>query len=748
MKRLILLAALTVFGYSSPARQLLPGQPGTTITATETGYIVNLSFGDVNVNPAGEGWHRLSMPGAVRMLEAGAPEMLYQSFSLLVPEGDVELKVLSSSYVYYNDIDIVPSKGNLTRDIDPATVPLTAGAVYQQDAYFPAAEARMANEYDIRQAHGRAVQVYPVQYNPSTHTVRVCLNMQLLVKTRHAHRPAERVEVWNNLYRHHFLNYDLLPTTTAKSTYSALPETGDMLIVTPGQYLNALQPFMAWKKERGIRCHIMNLDTLSSGGDPDSIRTRIAWHYQQNGNLAYLLLIGDESDLPPIENNDVAGPSDAAFGYIVGNDHYPDLLIGRFSANSLQELQPQLTKSIKYEKNPTAAQNWYTRAMGIASDEGPGDDNQMDWEHMIGIRTQLLGATYTYVYEAYDGTHDNNLAPLDGHGNPNQQEVIDAINSGLSLINYCGHGSTTSMATTGFSNNDVPSLTNTNGQWPFIITVACVTGEFMNGHTSLGERLMTAQQSGQPYGMVGGFMSSINQYWDPPMQGQDEMMEIISGISATKAYAAAAITTAGTMSMNDNYTGAGYDMTDTWIFFGDPSLQLRYDAPDTLVATHADSIYYWEANLAALLNKEYGTVVLLHNDTIYSVQTATNYNTSHNFAPLPAGDSLVVVATAPNTVPYYGKIRIVDTPLAASNLSAVQTHILLYPNPARDKVVVRGLQGEASYRCMDMLGRTLLSGQVEEHDPVIQLTLLPAGTYMIQLYTKDGSISRPLQVSR
>jgi gingipain R len=73
------------------------------------------------------------------------------------------------------------------------------------------------------------------------------------------------------------------------------------------------------------------------------------------------------------------------------------------------------------------------------------------------------------------------------------------------------------------------------------------------------------------------------------MQAQDEFNSIISSNSTTQVYAAGAITASSCMSMNDAYGGAGDDMTDTWIFFGDPSLQLRYAASDMLTATHAGS---------------------------------------------------------------------------------------------------------------------------------------------------------------
>jgi len=44
------------------------------------------------------------------------------------------------------------------------------------------------------------------------------------------------------------------------------------------------------------------------------------------------------------------------------------------------------------------------------------------------------------------------------------------------------------------------------------------------------------------------------------------------------------------MHMNDQYGEWGWDMTDTWHVFGDPSLQVRTDTPEDLTVTHNPTI--------------------------------------------------------------------------------------------------------------------------------------------------------------
>ena len=740
MRSFLLVAGLIALCSSAEA------QVQKKIEQAAEGYKLSLTFNNVAVNPTEGNWYTIGVEGAAHTLYKDAPQMPYMAYSFMV-QGDMELVVTNSSYTDYFGYDVVPSKGNLSRTEDPSKIKAVAGPVYQQNAFYPSAIVTKENNYMIRSAHGQAIHVYPVQYNPVTHVLSIYHNIEVSVKTPDAQKPQEVAKnvLWDNIYKKQFLNYHLLEGAAAKSTYSTPAETGDMLIITPTQYIADLQNFIKWKAERGIRCLVMAVDTMTSGPDPDSIRARISWYYQQYG-INYVVLIGDIGDMPPVNDNTVSGPSDAAYTYISGNDHYPDLLIGRFSANTWNELAPQLTKSIEYEKNPPAGQGWYGRAIGIASDEGPGDDNEMDWEHMAGIRTQLLGATYTHVDEAYDGTHDPNIAPLDLPGDPNASAVISAVNTGISLLNYCGHGSSTSMATTNFGNANVAQLNNTGGQWPFMLTVACVTGEFTN-NTSLGERLMRANIGGQPTGMVAGFMSSINQSWDPPMEAQDEFNSIIANNNSNQLYAAGAITTASCMAMNDAYGSAGDEMTDTWIFFGDPSLQLRYDSSEVLMAQHVNSIYAGETTLNVQLNKNHATVVLLHADSIYSVEQTNTASTAHSFASLPTGDSLIVVATAPNTNPYHGKVYVVSNPVAVSNV-AMTSSVSIYPNPATSSVYVTGIEEKTSYRCLDITGRVVLEGDLDKARNNIDTRNIAPGLYILRLATKAGKTSLPLQVLR
>jgi len=89
------------------------------------------------------------------------------SSSVIIPDlAKMEVKVLSSSFKEFTNIEIAPSKGNFTRDIDPETVPYLYGKQYNEDRFFPKEITSLRDPYIIRDYRGQTVVISPFQYNP------------------------------------------------------------------------------------------------------------------------------------------------------------------------------------------------------------------------------------------------------------------------------------------------------------------------------------------------------------------------------------------------------------------------------------------------------------------------------------------------------------------------------------------------------------------------------------------------------
>ena len=67
------------------------------------------------------------------------------------------------------------------------------------------------------------------------------------------------------------------------------------------------------------------------------------------------------------------GECDICYGYLSGNDSYPEIFVGRFSAESPSHVLTAVQRTIDYEKTPDQNGDWYRKGLMIASNEGQGN---------------------------------------------------------------------------------------------------------------------------------------------------------------------------------------------------------------------------------------------------------------------------------------------------------------------------------------------------------------------------------------
>ncbi len=622
------------------------GNPVKLIESSANESIIKIDVSSYSQKPA-NGEFVITTPYGNSILQKGCPDVPKFTISLAVPSGaHMSYQIIDAKYTDHTNIDIAPSKGTVSRKFNISDIPYTKGLVYNKNAFFPNNLVEWGPSYILRDVHGQAVSFQPFQYNPVTKTLRVYTELTVRIYNLNASKTSaialpEHVDAnFMNIYQSQFLNASSLPVT------APLAEGGKMLIICNDAYLSAMDPFVAWKNQIGIPTTIVPISAV--GNTTASIKSYVTNYYNTNG-LSYLLLVGDAQHITPMTFT-VSGDSDNGYGYIVGNDRYPDIMVGRFSAETTTHVTTMVNRTIAYEKTPTPNDPWYKRAMGIASDQGPGNDNQIDYQHMRSIRGQLLAYTYTNVAEMYDGSQGID----DAIGNPSQAMVAAEVNAGVSLINYVGHGSDNSFATSGFSSSNVNALTN-NNKWPFIISVACVNGNFKN-QTCFAEAWLRAANASGPTGAVATIMSTINQYWNQPMEGQDMMDTILcEAISNNIKRSFGGITVNGLYKMNDFYGASGMDMTDTWTIFGDPSVIVRTDNPAPMTVTHSTLEIVGVTQLAINCNKNGALVCLTKQGNILGTGVVASGSVMITFPAINSIDSIDVTVTAYNCVPYFGK---------------------------------------------------------------------------------------------
>ncbi|MEI6455308.1 MAG: C25 family cysteine peptidase [bacterium] len=638
----------------------------STVESSVVHFTLNgFTLSDVNT-PKGVA-NVVSVENATPILEGGAPDLPKVTASVIIPDlAGMSIRVINSSFRDFVNIEVAPSRGMMMRDTDPSTVPYYYGKSYETDQFFPGKVADTRTPYIVRDFRGQTIIVYPFQYNPFTKTLRVYYDLTVeLYKSAETglnpfYRPAGETRIlsdFRQVYENQFIN-----SNSQLPDYTPVGEYGRILVISHGPFMNDMQPYVNWKMSIGYPIEMVDVSTI--GTSASVIKTYIANYFTEHPDLAFVLLVGDIAQIPTNQGGSLGGPSDNAYGYLVGSDHYSDVFVGRFSAENVGHVQTQVQRSLQYEMNPQLrTDDWYSTVIGIASQEGPGDNNEYDYQHVRNQQTKLLDYTYTLNPELFEGSQGGN----DATGNPSSTQVATAINEGASLIIYCGHGSTTSWGTSGFNNTQVNNLTN-QGKLPFIWSVACVNGEFMNG-TCFAEAWMRASKNGEPTGAIAFLGATINQSWDPPMAGQDDMTDILIETypgNIKRTFAGLSIN--GCMKMIDQYGTGGADMADTWVVFGDPSIIVRTSNPDTMQVSHASSFMAGDSSITVQCNVEGARVTATLNDTILATALISGGTCTLTFPALENdGDTVHLIVYYYNNIPYIAAVPVQGSaPLAAS----------------------------------------------------------------------------------
>ena len=624
--------------------------------STSDRTVVRFDVGEFNremIEIGGGNYSLLNVTREGNLALKGEPSLPRFCRSIIIPDdAQMEINVLKSEYVDFYNMPVAPSKGAIPRTILPEDVPYTFGDVYSTHEWYPGLVAQIRAPHILRDYRGTVIELNAFQYNPGTQTLRVYTSVTVEVvnvgpgeiNVLETNKRADIiVPDFEQIYERRFINYE---QTSVK--YTPVSEFGDILVITYDAFAADMQPYVDWKMQKGIKTTMVNLSSI--GNVATSIKAFIQAMYDST-NLAFVLLVGDGPQLTTFTSG--GGGADPMYATVAGGDSYPDIFVGRLSAENVSQVQTQVERTITYELNPPAG-DWFHMGTGIASSGGPGHNGEYDWEHMDLIRDDLLAYTYALVDQIYDP-------------GASASAVTAALNEGRSIANYCGHGSTTSWSTTGFSNSHVNALVNDN-MLPFIHSVACVNGQFRS-YTCFGEAWLRATHNAVPTGGIGAYMSSINQDWDPPMWSQDEFTDLLV---ADQLNSYGGLCFNGSCYMIDVEGSVGVSHYNTWIVFGDPSVQVRTDTPAAMTVNHAGAVFFNMSEYEVeVVGVEDALCALYANGVLYG----SAYTDAGGLVNVPINEMLPIGAPILLTVTAYNKATVIDSVFAATDLTIMHDPI-------------------------------------------------------------------------
>ncbi|MEO0292636.1 MAG: C25 family cysteine peptidase [candidate division WOR-3 bacterium] len=693
----------------------------------------------------GKSYSKIIMPGAFNYLQKGYPSTPRIAKSFIVPtdKKEINFRIIDKDFINIKAPPIIPSKGNIYRSISPSSIPYYFSDFYSSKDTFPSSWVYLSKPFFMRDFKGITVYINPIRYNREKEEIlalkKITIELYFEGEIEVSRFSEEKIflKTMENIYKNFFINF-----SEKKLRYKIIEEApGRMIILTPQKYLSELDSFVTWKRRKGIPTEVYLLEEI--GNDVSSIKNFIKKQYDSLG-ITFCLLVGDGDELPPpkgtiglSENKD----ADPTYAYVKGNDYYPEFFVGRFSSNggSNLNIRKQVMRSIKYERNPEEGADWYHKGLGIASNDYDPVDSILDKKRCNWLKDTLLYNippyfTYTSIDSSYDpwGT---------------SSKIASVINSGVSIINYIGHGSVNGWASGGgFSISNINSLRN---YWklPHVISVACYTGDF-NGKTCFSEAALTSGTIENPTGFIVILAPTIEQSWIPPCIGQEGAINLLAHY---KANTAGGVYFNGLCYMIEQCGDSiGGEIAETWHIFGDPSLQLRTDTPKKFKVTFPDTIYLglpdhdikvYEENS---LNPVRGALVSLYRKRDNLIKSTYTDSTGKAIITFSQKDSISFTEKFYLTITHFNYKPYLDsvwgsTPIFSSKITSSITNGILEIEyriqPWR----------EIDFLIYDITGRNVIhkvefDGSGESKTTKINLNNLPSGVYFLITKTNNTTL--------
>lgn len=343
------------------------------------------------------------------------------------------------------------------------------------------------------------------------------------------------------------------------------PVRGQGLMFVVGEQFKTSASLAAYenlKKQQGFAVTRLNAGSMN----PEQIRAAIQAQYNKDKKLAYVIVVGDESDVPAEEGRTISGVTDHFYACIDTADYAsdiltPDLFVGRFSATNEGELAAMLKKYTLYSSGNFRSLDWLNSVSFLATDDRY---TVAEGSHNYAIDTYTQKKGYTGVFpSARQAGGDKLYAITHSAGNA---EVMTSLGAGRSIVDYSGHGANTYWDAPRVDQDDVRSLKSSG--LPFVISNACITGDFR-----VDESFAETWQRHE-WGAVMFWGSMDSTYWD-----EDDILEraMFDGIFRDNKLAFGAIAHHALKANATHYGGAGRSQYywETYHMFGDPSMNLR-----------------------------------------------------------------------------------------------------------------------------------------------------------------------------
>ncbi|HPQ35954.1 MAG TPA: C25 family cysteine peptidase, partial [Tenuifilaceae bacterium] len=460
----------------------------------------------------------ISADNLVRTFNPGMPDLPVVSKLIEVPFGaNVVIKIVSykEEIIDLNSkgisLKIIPAQPSVSKSEDTDKLPFYFDEkVYTTNEYINQEIAFYEESGIMRDKRIGRVELRPIQYNPVANTLKVLNN--LVVDISFENPDEQKTNDIKQKYSSPYFNGAVNTINNLNSSKSILWDTPvTYVIVSDPMFETQLQEFIEWKRLKGFHVIEGYTDDPSVGTTTTSIKAYLQNLYNNPAAgvnpPTFVLFVGDYQQVTSFSSSEIANHvTDLRFCEYT-NDNIPEVFYGRFSAQNTSQLQPQIDKTLLYEKYQMADPSYLGTAMlvaGVDSDWAPTAGNgAINYSNGYYVNEAHGVNPLTYLYN--DAANSTVMASNNSEA---AASILGYMNQGLGFANYTAHCSPDGWYNPSFEIPNVNSLTNV-GKYGIWIGNCCQSLMFATNDACFGEAGLR-KENGGAIGIIGGTEST---YW-------------------------------------------------------------------------------------------------------------------------------------------------------------------------------------------------------------------------------------------
>lgn len=376
-----------------------------------------------------------------------------------------KVEIVPGRFRIYKNILLYPAQRDVVEQQKPSFE--MSQKAYLKNNWYGSQKVTLGARAKLGSVTLQPISFFPASYNPLKRELRVYEDIKVRLIPLSTDLPGEPLPVSSFVSQQ--ISRLTLNGASYLSRFTTKSESRNYLIAYAMGFESFAKELATLYQAQGVEVTSVEVPT---GIKPNSLRDRLIQHYKEL-NFDAVLLLGNEIGIPLRDSNGNLG--DFSYSLLSGTDQISDVAVGRLPVANETQARIILNKIRKYQE---------LRASGYRN------------------KKVMLVAHY----QEYPGKYTGNMEAVRKSPNPlalefntqyggetaNNKTVLEEAKKGYAIINYRGHGSSSSWSSWGsdaasFSSSQVKALPEAEDSLSFVFNVACTNGAIQKSSPALVE---------------------------------------------------------------------------------------------------------------------------------------------------------------------------------------------------------------------------------------------------------------------